>query len=148
MRVGRLWLQISYAWLLWVILPQYVQAASAYSELLTLRTLPSSHLLASFDFHSEASTTSFDQQHFRFLPRALSQILQYSHTNELHLRFSSGRWDDTLWGSRPRQAAKEGGTGVELWAWVEADTREEYVLMTPLFFVQLLMTYTELKRVG
>ena len=102
-----------------------IEASQDYSELLTLRTLPGSNLLASFDFRSQASAASFEGQNYRFLPRALSQILQYSHTNELHLRFSSGHWDEANWGSRPRQGAKEGGTGVELWAWVEADSSEE-----------------------
>ncbi|KAL9051068.1 MAG: hypothetical protein Q9162_006241 [Coniocarpon cinnabarinum] len=99
--------------------------AQEYSELLTLKPLPYSNLLASFDFHSEGPVSSFDNQHFRFLPRALSQILQYSHTHELHLRFSTGRWDHSTWGARPRHGVKEGGTGVEIWAWVEAETDEE-----------------------
>ena len=114
-----------YTWLAILLGAWTVYAASDYSELLTLRTLPGAKLLARFDFHSEADAPSFEDQHFRFLPRALSQILKYSHTNELHLRFSSGHWDESAWGSRPRQGLKEGGTGVELWAWVEADTREE-----------------------
>lgn len=42
------------------------------------------------------------------------------------MRFSTGRWDDESWGARPWGGSKEGGTGVELWAWVEAETDEEY----------------------
>lgn len=100
-------------------------AASSYSERLYLRPLPQSGLFASFDFHSNASLSSFVEQDFRFLPRSLSQILQYSHTKELHLRFGSGRWDEELWGPLPVHGARVGGTGVELWAWVEADSKEE-----------------------
>ncbi|KAL9075798.1 MAG: hypothetical protein Q9157_003899 [Trypethelium eluteriae] len=55
----------------------------------------------------------------------LRQILQHAHTKELHLRFSLGRWDDENWGTRPWNGTREGGTGVELWAWVEAETNEE-----------------------
>lgn len=69
--------------------------------------------------------TSFEQQHFKFIPRSLGQILQHSKTRELHLRFSTGRWDAESWGARPWGGFKEGGTGVELWAWVEADTGKE-----------------------
>lgn len=105
--------------------------ASSYSELLELTPLARSSLLAAFSFHSEASLESFEQQNFRYLPRALSQILQYSHTKELHLRFGSGRWDEQLWGPLPRNGSRAGGTGVELWAWVEADSSEEYGLITP-----------------
>ncbi|KAG8532818.1 uncharacterized protein KY384_002696 [Bacidia gigantensis] len=37
----------------------------------------------------------------------------------------SGRWDDDSWGTRPHDGQKEGGTGVELWAWVEASSEAE-----------------------
>jgi phosphatidylinositol glycan class T len=68
---------------------------------------------------------SFEQQNFRYFPRSLGQILQHANTRELHLRFSLGRWDAESWGARPWGGAREGGTGVELWAWVEAETDEE-----------------------
>ncbi|KAL4780432.1 GPI transamidase component PIG-T [Aspergillus varians] len=95
-------------------------AASNYDENLLLQPLPPSSLLASFNFKSNTTQTSFEQQHFRYFPRALGQILQHANTRELHLRFTTGRWDSESWGSRPWDGAKEGGTGVELWAWVEA----------------------------
>lgn len=102
-------------------------ASTDYHEKLLLQPLPPASLLASFNFRSNASLESFEQQHFRFLPRSLGQILQHAKTRELHLRFSTGRWDAENWGTRPWGGAKEGGTGVELWAWVEAETEEEYV---------------------
>ena len=96
-----------------------------YHERLVLHPLTPASLLASFDFRSTTSLTSFEQQHFRYFPRSLGQILQHAKTRELHLRFSTGRWDAETWGTRPWGGAKEGGTGVELWAWVEATTNEE-----------------------
>ena len=102
------------------------QADPSYYERLDLQPLTPSSLLASFQFKSNASLLSYEQQHFRYIPRSLGQILQHAKTRELHLRFSSGRWDDEGWGARPSNGAKEGGTGVELWAWVEADSDEEY----------------------
>ena len=96
-----------------------------YHERLDLTPLPS-FLLASFNFRSSASLQTFEQQHFRYIPRSLGQVLQHAKTRELHLRFSTGRWDDESWGARPWRGMKEGGTGVELWAWVEADNNEEY----------------------
>ncbi|KAJ6188607.1 hypothetical protein N7519_003515 [Penicillium mononematosum] len=95
-------------------------ASSDYHEHLLLHPLPQSSLLASFNFRSNTSQQSFDQQHFRYLPRALGQILQHAHTKELHLRFTTGRWDAESWGPRPWNGSKEGGTGVELWAWIDA----------------------------
>ncbi|KAJ5164401.1 uncharacterized protein N7500_006231 [Penicillium coprophilum] len=100
-------------------------ASSDYHEQLLLQPLPQSSLLASFNFRSNTSQQSFDQQHFRYLPRALGQILQHAHTKELHLRFTTGRWDAESWGPRPWNGSKEGGTGVELWAWIDAPSDEE-----------------------
>ncbi|KAH7109268.1 GPI transamidase component GPI16 precursor [Dendryphion nanum] len=100
-------------------------AAADYHEQLLIRPLPRSALLASFNFHSNELSTSFEQQNFRYFPRSLGQILQHAHTKELHLRFSVGRWDAQSWGKRPSDGAREGGTGVELWAWVEAATEDE-----------------------
>ncbi|KAI0014502.1 Gpi16 subunit, GPI transamidase component [Xylariomycetidae sp. FL0641] len=99
--------------------------ASDYFEQLNLRPLPQSNLLASFDFRSNTSLSQFEAQNFRYFPRSLGQILQHVGTKELHLRFSLGRWDAANWGARPWDGTKEGGTGVELWAWLEADTDEE-----------------------
>lgn len=101
-----------------------VLSGSPYSENLVLQPLPYS-LLASFDFRSNASQSSIDRNDYRFFPRSLSQILTHAHTKELHLRFSSGRWDEESWGPRPRNGTREGGTGIEMWAWVEADSDEQ-----------------------
>ncbi|KAI0429363.1 Gpi16 subunit [Xylaria sp. FL1042] len=99
--------------------------ASEYHEQLNLKPLPQSSLLASFNFRSNTSLSQFESHNFRYFPRSLGQILQHVGTRELHLRFSLGRWDAESWGARPWDGTKEGGTGVELWAWLEADTEEE-----------------------
>ena len=101
-------------------------AISDYHESLHLRPLAQNALLASFEFKSNATLSSFEHQNFRYFPRSLGQILQHAHTEELHLRFSLGRWDDEAWGNRPWDGSREGGTGVELWAWVNASSDEEY----------------------
>ena len=99
--------------------------ASEYREQLSLRPLPQSSLLAAFNFQSNTTQSAFEQQNYNLFPRSLGQILQHAHAKELHLRFSLGRWDAQNWGSRPRGGRREGGTGVELWAWVEADSDEQ-----------------------
>ncbi|OCK79990.1 GPI transamidase-like protein component Gpi16, partial [Lepidopterella palustris CBS 459.81] len=103
----------------------YAHASSDYHERLLLRPLPQSALLASFNFRSNESSSSFEHQNFRYFPRSLGQILQHAHTKELHLRFSLGRWDAESWGARPWDGVREGGTGVELWAWVDAASDDE-----------------------
>lgn len=115
--------------LLSLLLFRYCVADPEYHERLLLQPLAPASLLASFNFRSNASVESFEQQHFKYIPRSLGQILQHAKTRELHLRFSTGRWDAESWGTRPWGGAKEGGTGVELWAWVEADTDAECVNM-------------------
>ncbi|PGH07774.1 hypothetical protein AJ79_06162 [Helicocarpus griseus UAMH5409] len=105
------------------LLSPAVSAASEYHEQLVLRPFPSS-LLASFNFRSNASLKAFEHQNFRYFPRSLGQILQHASTKELHLRFTTGRWDAESWGERPWHGFKEGGTGVELWAWIDADNEE------------------------
>ena len=108
--------------LLSLLLALNVFADPNYKELLSLQPLNPASLLASFNFWSNASLQSYEQQHFKYIPRSLGQILQHAKTKELHLRFSTGRWDAESWGARPWGGTKEGGTGVELWAWVEADS--------------------------
>ena len=100
-------------------------SSADYHEQLVLRPLPLSALLASFNFRSNITVSEFEAHNFRLFPRSLAQILQHAGTRELHLRFSSGRWDSESWGARPWDGAREGGTGVELWAWLEAETDDE-----------------------
>ena len=98
-----------------------------YAERLNIQPLVPASVLASFNFRSNASLSSYQQQHFQYFPRSLGQILQHVHAKELHLRFSTGRWDAESWGTRPWDGVKEGGTGVEIWAWLEAGTEDEWV---------------------
>jgi len=95
-----------------------------YKEDLLLHPLPQSALLAAFNFRSKTTLSAFQQQDYSLFPRSLGQILQHTQTKELHLRFSLGRWDAETWGARPRGGRREGGTGVELWAWMEAENDE------------------------
>ena len=96
-----------------------------YDEDLLVRPLPQQALLAAFSFRSNTTLSAYNEQNFRFFPRSLGQILQHAHAKELHLRFNLGRWHADSWGARPRNGRREGGTGVELWAWVEAASEEE-----------------------
>ncbi|OTB01890.1 hypothetical protein M426DRAFT_323114 [Hypoxylon sp. CI-4A] len=100
-------------------------ASSDYYEQLILKPLPQSTVLASFNFRSNTTLSQFEAHNFRYFPRSLGQILQHVGTRELHLRFSLGRWDAESWGARPWDGTKEGGTGVELWSWLDAETDEE-----------------------
>ena len=107
--------------LLLALITKVTQGAD-YFEQLTFTPLPLGSLLASFDFQSNETVADYESQNFRLFPRSLAQTLHHADTKELHLRFTTGRWDPETWGARPWEGTKEGGTGVELWAWIEADS--------------------------
>lgn len=111
-------------YLILLCLVRISQASSDYSERLVIQPLAPASVLASFNFRRNASQSSYSRQHFQYFPKSLGQILQHARARELHLRFSTGRWDAESWGTRPWNGVKEGGTGVEVWTWLEADTEE------------------------
>ena len=102
-----------------------VTHATDYFEQVVFTPLPLGSLLASFHFLSNETVTDYEAQNFRLFPRSLAQTLQHASTKELHLRFTTGRWDPETWGARPWEGAREGGTGVELWAWIEAESENQ-----------------------
>ncbi|KAF2149428.1 Gpi16 subunit, GPI transamidase component [Myriangium duriaei CBS 260.36] len=112
-------------WLIGLVWSTGWCTATGYREHLVLQPLPQSALLAGFNFQSNTSVTEYEQQNYNLFPRSLGQILLHTHAKELHLRFALGRWDAQSWGARPRGGQREGGTGVELWAWIQADTEKE-----------------------
>lgn len=107
-------------------------AVSQYTENLLLRPLPRSKVLASFAFHSELpplpllyNQTDRVPRHYGAFPRALEPVLASTNTRELHLRFTQGWWDSDAWGALPANGSHSGGTGVELWAAIEAASPAE-----------------------
>lgn len=103
-----------------------------YKEDLLIKPLPNNYLLTSFSFEMESaefipgkSSRDFDgYSHYTVFPRAFKPILELTSTRQLHLRFTRGFWDAESWGRLPHDGFKSGGSGVELWAVIEADTKE------------------------
>ncbi|GAM89888.1 hypothetical protein ANO11243_079280 [Dothideomycetidae sp. 11243] len=116
---------LQHVWLVGVAWLIRCCAAASYREHLVLQPLPESALLAGFNFQSNTSVAEYEQQNYNLFPRSLGQILLHTHAKELHLRFALGRWDAQNWGPRPRGGRREGGTGVELWAWIQAQSEDE-----------------------
>lgn len=112
-----------------------------YSEALRLRPLPRNNVLASFDFHlvlpplplayrretSARAAENTGPRHYGAFPRALEPVVAATNTRELHLRFTQGWWDSDAWGALPANGSYSGGTGVELWAAIEAGSADEAV---------------------
>lgn len=97
-----------------------------YTELLELSPLPDNYLLASFTFNSTSQVAgTIDSNDFDILPRSLLQIIRKSYATSLHLRFSRGRWNQHIWGNLPVNGRRSGGTGIEIWASIDAQAPVE-----------------------
>src|SRR5205814_780847 len=87
-------------------------------------------LLTSFNFrvrsHRDNDASLVSSTHYAHLPRSLGQILATTHTHELHLRLTQGRWDED-WGRLPSSGQLAGGTGMEIWAWINEQTADTCV---------------------
>lgn len=103
-----------------------------YKEELDLQPLPRNHLRSSFhfDIESEAfdptkSANDFEEySHYTVFPKSIDPLLKRTGTRQMHLRFTRGLWDSETWGKLPYDGFKSGGSGVELWAVIEAENRE------------------------
>ncbi|AOA61921.1 Glycosyl phosphatidyl inositol transamidase complex subunit [Komagataella phaffii CBS 7435] len=121
-------------WGFWLIVSQFslvfCNQKGSFKERLDFTPLPKNNLLASFNFEIKSDTvnwydTSSTYSHYTVFPKSLGPILEDTKTRELHLRFSQGWWDSELWGSLPQNGSQSGGTGVEVWAVIEADNKTE-----------------------
>lgn len=121
--------------ILWVLVwPSIVAAGQFYNESLHLKPLPRNSLLATFQFEVESlpktityiddskpqHDLSLNTNHYTFFPRSLGPIIESTNTRQLNLRFTQGWWDSKSWGKLPLNGLKSGGTGVEMWAVIEA----------------------------
>lgn len=104
-----------------------------YEENMVLRPLPNNHLLTSFvfDMVSESFIPGKDPlksdqySHYTVFPRAIKPLLERTSTRQLQLRFTRGHWDADSWEALPYNGFKSGGSGVELWATIEASSKED-----------------------
>lgn len=104
-----------------------------YEEELLIRPLPNNYLLTSFSFQIESerfrpgkSALDYDGYgHYTVFPMAFKPILDHTATRQLHLRFTRGFWDAETWGRLPHDGFKSGGSGVELWAVIEAESSDQ-----------------------
>ncbi|SGZ52371.1 CIC11C00000001446 [Sungouiella intermedia] len=111
-------------------------AGSDYSESLGFRPLARNKLLASFQFEAllvpypleyvnASLPVDHGPRHYGKFPKALEPVVRATNTRDLHLRFTQGWWDAESWGKLPANGSVTGGTGVELWASIEASSIDE-----------------------
>lgn len=104
-----------------------------YDENMVVRPLPSNHLLTSFVFDMTSESfgprrnpqESDQYTHYTVFPKAMKPLLERTSTRQLQLRFTRGFWDAESWGPLPYDGVKSGGSGVELWATIEATSKDE-----------------------
>ncbi|QLL30252.1 hypothetical protein HG536_0A00690 [Torulaspora globosa] len=104
-----------------------------YEEDLVITPLANNYLLSSFTFNMQSedfspgkSALDYDEYgHYTVFPKAFKPIMDLTSTRQLHLRFTRGFWDAESWGRLPHDGFRSGGSGVELWAAIEADTKDE-----------------------
>ncbi|AQZ12218.1 GPI16 (YHR188C) [Zygosaccharomyces parabailii] len=102
-----------------------------YEENLLIKPLPKNYLLTSFTFKTKSNeflpgklSTDFDDySHYTVFPKEFKPLLDKSATRQLHLRFTRGFWDAESWGMLPHNGFESGGSGVEIWAVIEADSK-------------------------
>ena len=113
--------------LLWAFV---VVAHTYYNESLHITPLPRNRVLTSFEFNITSGVLDFERQdvsngHYAYFSRALGPVIESNGARELHLRFGQGWWDAEKWGELPYSGSKSGGTGVEVWAVIEAPSLEQ-----------------------
>lgn len=104
-----------------------------YDERLDITPLPHNHLMSSFHFKSESGSFRPDSDprdfsaydHYTVFPPSFKTLMQRTKARNVHLRFTHGFWDAEEWGSLPHDGKLSGGSGVELWAVIEASSKEE-----------------------
>lgn len=100
------------------------------TEHLDIKQLKGNNLLMSFNFESSGHTQLYDNKknnilYYGVFPKSLGTILKSTNTRDLHLRFGHGWYDSELNGKLIDNGFSSGGTGVELWADIEANNKEE-----------------------
>ncbi|ODV59507.1 GPI-anchor transamidase subunit GPI16 [Ascoidea rubescens DSM 1968] len=101
-------------------------------EKLVLTPLPTNYLLASFMFELDSHSIKkieldeiTNDSNYQAFPKVLGPIFESTNVTELHLKFARGYWDAEKWGKLPNNGEFSGGTGVELWSTIDANSEEE-----------------------
>lgn len=98
-------------------------------ETLDIKPLHGNNLLVSFNFEANGTAKLYPEDdeilYYDVFPKSLGTVLKSTNTRELHIRFGHGWYDSELNGKLVNNGFSSGGTGVELWATIEAHTKEQ-----------------------
>ena len=99
------------------------------SEYLNIKPLKGNNVLFSFNFDVNSTVKLYpetnDILYYDVFPKSVGSILKSSNARELHVRFAHGWYDSELNGKLVDNGFTTGGTGVELWASIEANSKEK-----------------------
>ena len=110
------------SWLLFVIVStvKFVSPHNDFfDEELMLKSLPSNHVYAYFQFTTvwETAKEAKALQHSHLFPRGLGEIISRHGVDELHLTLTKGLWNYQKWGYPYHDA----GPGAEISTWFHRD---------------------------
>ena len=93
------------------------EKSDKYEEVLRIKSLPSGHLYAYFEFTIvEKELSNFS----RLFPRSLIEVLEAHSVRELHFSLTQGHWRTESWG----QGMVAAPSGAQVRAWFTAPNNE------------------------
>lgn len=108
-------------------------STSSFKEKLDLKILPKDYMLSSFNFKLKSdniispSIYLFDFKKHNGFSRSIEPLLTKNGVKNLYIKFTKGHWDSQKWGKLPNNGWSSGGSGVEIWAMMEAGSKEEVI---------------------
>jgi phosphatidylinositol glycan class T len=98
-------------------------------ENLEIKQLKGNNMLVSFNFEANRTAKLYPEpneiEYYDVFPKALGTMLKYTNTRELHIRFGHGWYDSEVNGKLIENGFLSGGTGVEIWATIESESKNE-----------------------
>lgn len=108
-------------------------STASFEEKLNLKLLPKDYVLSSFNFKLKSdniissSNALFEFKRHNGFSRSIEPLLTKNNVKNLYIKFTKGHWDSQKWGKLPNNGWSSGGSGVEIWAMMEASNKDEVI---------------------
>ncbi|XBW36964.1 hypothetical protein QEN19_002544 [Hanseniaspora menglaensis] len=115
-----------------------LRSSSNFEESLELKILPTDYLLSSFNFKLQSDAfdfnssrnliiDSFSYRNHNGFSKKIEPLLNSANVKNLFLKFARGHWDYSKWGKTPKNGWSSAGSGVEIWALIEANNKSDAI---------------------
>lgn len=118
-----------------------------FKENLVLKMLPKDYMLSSFNFKLKSDNiiasekTLFDFKKHNGFSKTIEPLLSQHNVKNLYIKFTKGHWDSQKWGKLPNNGWTSGGSGVEIWAMMEASNKTEAISNWNILMSELSGTF-------